>query len=549
MFVRMKKSGNREYLQIVRNRRVGKKVQQQVLLTLGRLDELKAKGEVETLAQSLMRFCEKLIVLGKVDSQLRAHAVKIGPVLIFERLWKELGIPEVLETLLKNREYEFDVERAVFVTVLHRLMTSGSDRWCNSWREHYKIGGTEELSLHHFYRAMAFLGEEVETPESEQEPGLRRTKDKIEEMLFERHRDLFSSFDMMFFDTTSIYFEGHGGEYFGEYGYSKDHRPDLLQMVVGIVVDSGGRPLCSEMLPGNTADITTLVPVLKRIQGRFGGVKDFCIVADRGMLKQKWIDYLESPENSLEYIIGVRMRNLTEVRERVLSDSGPFQVVHPESEDKRGPSPLQVKEVTVNGVRYIVCFNPRQARKDAQDRAAIVQSLEEQLKRGAKSLVGNKGYRRYLSVESESVTINKDKIAEEERYDGKWVLRTNTKLPAAEVALKYKELWQVERIFRSMKSLLDTRPIFHQRDDTIAGHVFCSFLALLLMKELERRLELISCDAEWNIIKNDLGQLQEVSMEIDGKPFVFRTESEGVCGKVFQAVGVALPPSVRPTAS
>ena len=187
----------------------------------------------------------------------------------------------------------------------------------------------------------------------------------------------------------------------------------------------------------------------------------------------------------------------------------------------------------------------KSGRKDAQDRAAIVQSLEQQLKRGAKGLIGNKGYRRYLSVESESVTIDKDKIAEQERYDGKWVLRTNTKLSAANVALKYKELWQVENIFRSMKSLLDTRPIFHQRDDTIAGHVFCSFLALLLMKELERRLELIGCDAEWNIIKNDLGQLQEFSLEIDGKQFLLRTESEGVCGKVFQAVGVALPPSIR----
>jgi len=544
MFVRVKKSGKREYLQIVRNRRVDNKVQQQVLLTLGRLDKLKAKGEVERLAESLMRFCEKLVVLGKADSQLRAHAVKIGPVLIFERLWKELGIAEVLEMLLKNREYEFDVERAIFVTVLHRLMVSGSDRWCNSWREYYKISGTEGLSLHHFYRAMAFLGEELEMPETEHRLGLRRMKDEIEELLFERDRDLFSSFDMMFFDTTSIYFEGDGGEYFGEYGYSKDHRPDLLQMVVGIVLDSRGRPLCSEMLPGNTADITMLLPVLERIQGRFG-VKEFCIVADRGMLKQKWIDYLESPENSLAYIIGVRMRNLTEVRDIVLSDSGPFQVVYPESEDKQAPSPLQVKEVHVNGVRYIVCFNPRQARKDAQERAAIVQSLEQQLKRGAKGLIGNKGYRRYLSVESESVTIDKDKIVEQERYDGKWVLRTNTKLPAAEVALKYKELWQVENIFRSMKSLLDTRPIFHQRDDTIAGHVFCSFLALLLMKELERRLEFIGCDVEWNIIKNDLQQLQEVGLEIDGKPFLFRTESEGVCGKVFQAVGVALPPSVR----
>ena len=137
------------------------------------------------------------------------------------------------------------------------------------------------------------------------------------------------------------------------------------------------------------------------------------------------------------------------------------------------------------------------------------------------------------------------RIDQEARFDGKWVLRTNMDLPAERVALKYKELWQVEQVFRDVKSVLDTRPIFHKRDETIRGHVFCSFLALVLRKELDRRLESAGHQFEWADIKRDLSALQEVIVEENGKSLAVRTACTGSCGKVFQAVGVALPPTIR----
>jgi transposase len=206
---------------------------------------------------------------------------------------------------------------------------------------------------------------------------------------------------------------------------------------------------------------------------------------------------------------------------------------------------LKVKEVWVNDHRYIVCLNEKQARKDEHDRQLIIESLKEQLKKGPKSLVGNRGYRKYVKLDGKDVTINEAKIEEESRYDGKWVLRTNTDLPAELVALKYKELWQVEQVFRDMKSILDTRPIFHKRDETIRGHVFCSFLALVLRKELDRRLEKAGHSFEWSDIKQDLEALQEITIEDKGKTLSIRSECLGTCGKVFQAVGVAIPATIR----
>ena len=494
------------------------------------------------MVQSLSRFSEKvlLVLSGKCDP--KACSRKIGPALICERLWKELGIGQVINGLLSDRKFEFDVERAIFLTVLHRLFASGSDRFCDRWRWDYVIEGIKDVRLHHLYRAMAFLGEETANQHGATPFAPRCTKDLIEEAMFAAGRDLFSGLDMVFFDTTSISFEGEGGQTLGHKGYSKDHRPDLNQMVVGAVIDSHGRPICCEMWPGNTADVKTLLPVTDRIRSRFG-VGPFCLVADRGMISEETVKELNTEE--LPYILGVRMRKVKQIREDLLSHPGRYREVRPEGKGSKDPSPLKVKEVILNSQRYILCLNPRQARKETQDRQAIIEALADKLKAAPKSLIGNKGYRKYLKMERGSLKLDQTKIEAESKFDGKWVLLTNTDFSADTVALKYKELWQVEQVFRDIKSVLETRPIFHQRDETIRGHVFCSFLALVLKKELDRRLEVAGHCLEWSDIKQDLKSLQEVTIEDNGRSLAIRTECLGTCSKVFQAVGVAIPPTIR----
>ena len=159
--------------------------------------------------------------------------------------------------------------------------------------------------------------------------------------------------------------------------------------------------------------------------------------------------------------------------------------------------------------------------------------------------MGNKGYRKYLRAGGKQFTVDEDKITEEARYDGKWVLTTNTDLPAKEVALKYKQLWMVEDVFRSMKSLLDTRPVYHKCDETIRGHVFCPFLALLLRREPEQRLARKEWKLEWADVIRGLDNMVEMEVTIDGKGYVCRGQAAGVAGKIFQACSVALPPTFR----
>jgi len=542
MFARVKKSGKYQYLQIVENRKVKGKVKQRVISTIGRMDQLQAKGRVETLIRSLSRFSEKTMLILSGRSDISADALKIGPSIIFERLWKETGIQKAIKRLLIDRRFEFDVERAIFLTVLHRLMVSGSDRFCERWRRDYLINGTEQLDLHHLYRAMSFLGEEIEDQKGATPFTARCNKDLIEEAIFFDQRDLFSGLDLVFFDTTSIYFEGRGGEITGKKGFSKDHRPDLNQMVVGAIIDDNGKPICCEMWPGNTTDVKTLIPVVNRIQKRFG-INRFCVVADRGMVSANTIEELE--KDNISYIFGARMRQVKKIKLDVLSRGGRYSEVYPEGVTSKDPSPLKVKQVLLDKKRYIICLNARQARKDAADREAIIASLKEQLKKGPKSLVGNKGYRKYLKIDKGSARIDVDKVKYESRFDGKWVLTTNMDIPAEKVALKYKELWQVERVFRDVKTMLHTRPVYHQRDANIRGHVFCSFLALVLRKELECRLNASGYTFEWSDIKQDLKALQQVTIEENGKRLAIRSQCQGVCGKIFQSVGVAMPPTIK----
>lgn len=545
MFIRTQTNGDRTYLLLVENERVDGRIKQRVLHRLGRLDELRASGELDRLLSSLGRLSEKYAVLGAHANgeSLTTRTQIIGPALIFERLWQETGIAEVVRNLAAPRRFGFSLERAVFLSVLHRLFAPGSDRAAEKWREDYAIAGAEELALHQLYRAMGWLGEPVdEAAASASVYGLRSRKDLIEETLFARRRDLFTRLDLVFFDTTSIYFEGAGGESIGQNGHSKDHRPDLKQMVVGMVLDNEGHPLCSEMWPGNSTDVTSLIPVVERLRSRFD-VHEVCVVADRGMISAPTIEKIKA--RGWRYILGVRMRRTQEANAVVLARAGRYEEVFPKSAAAKAPSPLKVKEVWVDERRYVVCLNDDEATKDRHDREAIVAALRQALKHGDKSLIGNRGYRRFVKTAGERFSIDEQKIRDEARFDGKWVLTTNTELSARELALKYKQLWMVEAIFRTMKSELATRPIFHKCDDTIRGHVFCTFLALVLRKELEQRLERRGWTLEWADVIGDLDRLQEIEIRLDGKGYVLRTETKGTIGKVFQACGVALPPALR----
>src|SRR3954452_997950 len=324
MFVREKRIGPYTYVYLVETVREDGRVRQRIIRNLGRKEEVERSGDLDRLVRSATRLARRSMILSLLEEGGGTENLacrRIGPPLLFERLWRDTSCGDVLNELLAGRGFGFAVERAIFLTVLHRLMVSGSDRACAHWRDDYRVAGADRLQLHHLYRTMAWLGEELPaTGQANRTLAPRCVKDLVEEHLFDRRRDLFTDLSVVFMDTTSLYFEGEGGETLGERGHSKDFRPQLNQMIVAVIIDQNGRPVCTEMWPGNTADVTTLVPVVDRLRNRFA-IDKVCVVADRGMISAATIVALE--QRGLEYILGVRERSTKEVRDVVMADPSP----------------------------------------------------------------------------------------------------------------------------------------------------------------------------------------------------------------------------------
>jgi hypothetical protein len=545
MFVRVKKIGGYEYLYLVENVREGGRHVQRVIKALGRRDEVENSGLLDGLIASAARHSRRSIVLSSFYrgelAEIRRRS--IGPGLVFGHLWRETGCQAVLRRHLAGRRFGFDVERAIYLTVLHRLMVSGSDRHASTWQQTLDISGAKDLMLDHAYKAMAWLGERArergEAIEGEDSGRARHCTDAIEEALYEHRKSLFGAISVAFFDTTSLYFEGDGGATLGQPGHSKDFRPQLNQVVLGIVLDEQDRPIASFLWPGNTADVTTLLPVVERLRSRFG-VERACVVADRGMISAATITALEA--RKIDYILGARERSSKEVRETVLHDDGaavPLTIPR-----QKGATDLAVKEVKVEGRRYIVCRNEEEARKDAETRATLLAGLQRKLAGGAKGLVGNKGYRRFLTAPGgDGFAIDPAKVEADAQFDGVFVLRTSLSMSALAVVLRYRNLLTVEQSFLAAKTLLATRPVFHRTDAAIRGHVFCTFLALVLRREL---LDRLAADGggvpEWQCIIDDLLDLSAVEVEQDGRRALLRTAPRPSIDPIRRALGLTLPP-------
>ena len=538
MFVRVKKIGGYEYLYLVENVREGGRHVQRVIKALGRRDQVEDSDLFDGLIASAARHSRRTIVLSSFYrgelAEIRRRS--IGPDLVFGHLWRETGCQAVLRRHLAGRRFGFDAERAIYLTVLHRLMVSGSDRHASTWQQTLDIPGAEDLMLNHAYKAMAWLGEAIEGKDSGQ---VRHCTDAIEEALYEHRKSLFGAISVAFFDTTSLYFEGDGGATLGQLGHSKDFRPQLNQVVLGIVLDEQDRPIASFLWPGNTADVTTLLPVVERLRSRFG-VERACVVADRGMISAATIAALEA--RKIDYILGARERSSKEVHETVLNDDGaavPLTIPR-----QKGETDLAVKEVRVEGRRYIVCRNDEEARKDAETRATVLAGLQRKLTGGAKGLVGNKGYRRFLAApKGDGFAIDPAKVAADAQFDGIFVLRTSLSMSALAVVLRYRNLLTVEQGLLAAKTLLATRPVFHRTDAAIRGHVFCTFLALVLRRELLDRLAARSGGVpEWQCIIDDLLDLSAVEVEQDGRRALLRTAPRPSIDTICRALGLILPP-------
>ena len=546
MFLREKTINGYTYLYLVESVREGARTRQQIIKNLGRKEVVLASGELDRLATSVARFAERAVVLAQLENGNPDGLVcrRIGPPLLFGRLWQDTCIQAVLDQLLVERAFEFPVERAVFTATLHRLMVSGSDRACEKWLADYAIPESDGLALHHFYRAMAWLGEEL--PEAEQAGATpfapRCVKDLIEERLVAHRRDLFSELSVVFMDTTTLSFVGAGG------AVARPPRP-LQGPPARADADGLGRRDRRRRSPGLHRDVARQHGRCQRSPADRRAAQD--ALCHWPGVRRRRSRHDQRAHHRRPRGAGPRVRARRARAHRPPGAPGRARgqpALHPLLRAACGGAETQlwVKEVVVEGRRYVVCRNEAEANKDAADRKAVLDGLERQLKRGDKALIGNSAYRRFLKTTArKAFEIDPGKVADEARFDGILVLRTNARISPLQAVLRYRDLLQVEDLFRTAKALLRTRPIYHSSDAAIRGHVFCSFLALVLRKELDDRCHAADFRPEWGDVLRDLDRLQEVELDKDGKRLILRTPTTGTAGRLFQAARIALPANIR----
>jgi transposase len=343
------------------------------------------------------------------------------------------------------------------------------------------------------------------------------------------------------FDTTLVHFEGQGPEGLATMSRPGNY-PECVKVLVGLVITGDGFPVAHHVFPGNTADINAFRAAIKDLRRRFP-IRRVVIIADRGVVSGELIEELEQmnekePDKKIDYILGMRLRKNKEVNEKVLRRAGRFHKVD---------DSLEVKEVLVNDHRYVVCHNPEAEERDRKRREEIIERARADLtKKGAQAFIMPRGLRRFVELKGGELALREAVIREEARYDGRWVVRTNTGLPTDEVALDYKSLWRIEQAFRELKSGLEIRPVYLRLEEHVRGHILICFLALVMEATLRRLLAETGSHSSYQEVLNDLGGVQANRFEARGKAWLWRTELPGVANDAFRATGLRPPTRIQP---
>lgn len=500
MFIKRVKARGITYLQLVEGYWQDGRAKHRLLKSLGREDQLDP-AMIDRLRASLKRYASKDVSDG-VGIDLDAITVSpgrlVGSLLPLQSVWRELELDTILSDLARGRRFRFDVANVLKAIVFQRVLDPGSERsLIRSFLPSLFAPEFDGIELQHAYRALQFLAEVG--PELE----ARLTRVMTEK--------LFADATLVLFDTTSTYFEGAGPEELASFGFSRDKRGDRPQANLALLTSREGLPLGHWLYPGKQSDVRSMAEASREFRARLG-LGSFVVVADRGMVSAANLEALRA--EGIEYVIAERLRRST--ANEALARAGRY---------KKVARNLEVKEIKTEGAeRVLVCRNLERAAEDARQRGAIVQQLQEKIAAGGVRDQLKNGARRYLKLTGATAEIDLKKVHEDARYDGKWVLRTTTSLPPEHVALAYRGLWRVENAFRTIKTPLELRPLFHTSEAGVRGHVQACVLAYALVRIIEDRLDVANLDLNAKDALHALESIRHVTIDL-GSTRIDRTST------------------------
>jgi transposase len=529
------------YYHLVESFREDGKVKQRTLMSLGRVED----GKLDQLADAISKHSDKLTVFNMAKDVDVKDTYILGPLLVLERMVQELAIAQCLDNLQQEHpKLEFDFGKVVFTQICSRFLKPVSklslyDNWLQRM---YPKMIDQDIALQHIYRSLDLLCDH---------------KEDIEKFLFTHGKDLFSiNVDVVLYDLTTLRFESTRTDMgkLRQFGYSKEMRTDCTQVVLGLLTDTDGIPLCFEVHPGNTFEGNTLDGIVDRISKKLS-VRRFIFVADRGLFSFDNLEHIKSREG--EYIVGLKIGSLNKQIQTDFYDLSKFTWINKE---------LAIRETTLDGERCIITWSKTRSERDRKAREEVLDKIKATLSSSkplTRKFITNRAYKKYLSVKDQSqCTLNHKAIAKETERDGFFGIISNVKeMSAIEIVSNYKELWRIEDTFGEMKGYLKSRPMFHWTDKRIIGHLMLCFLSLFCEAHLTKRLREAhtyqeSKSIEKKIIKDrpltvvaameQLSQVMAVPVKIKKKTIWLRTDIPPNGIKLMKAIGMKIPSKILP---
>ena len=524
-----------EYIQLAHNEWDPQKghCRAKVLYSFGRKEHIDVE-QLKRLVKSLSRFLPASEA-AEVQLQAENHSRNIrwiesrsyGGIHVLLELWKQLGFDRRIHERIEDRNFSTPVALAVFALVAGRALAPSSKLALSDWVEHdVHIPDLPAVGVQTLYRAMDFL--------------LEHQAD-LEKELYWAVADLLNlEVDLLFFDTTSTYFESAGETDLKRFGYSKDKRPDRPQVVVGLAVTREGIPVKHWVFPGNTADMSTIQTV-KADLGNWH-LNRCIIVHDRGMSSEENLQYLQ--RGGGHYIVGRKMRSGEEEIEETLGKRGRYSAIE---------EGLLAKEVLVGHgekrKRFVIVKNLNTAGHDKKAREQLIETVQERInqlnarqsKQHSKQVCALKAHRTYGKYVKElkdgTLKLNKMKLREAGRYDGKYIVETSDDtLSVRDVVLGYKQLYDVERAFRTLKTDLDLQPNYHSNEERIRCHIFLCFMALVLVRIIENKSH-----GSWSKIRKLVTRIHYGEFVVDGKKIFQLTALSAAQEKLFKSLKISEP--------
>lgn len=543
---------------------------------LGRTDELLKEGYLDNLVENLCKYTKHkdIVDLSKdIDAEF---SKTYGEIVVFRKLWNDLGLKNIICKHFSDSKNEIDYVETIFAMVCNRLVDPCSKRAANEWIKDVYEPEWENFELHHFYRGLDYLVEQKENVETE---------------MFNAMKNTFNcKVDVVMFDTTNISYwgEGNRAEDLLKRGHAKNKRFDLKQVTIGLIMDQNGTPLGHEVWAGNMSDKPAFVQIIDKIKEKYE-IGKVIFVADRGMISEDNLKYLE--EKNYEYILGVKMRQLSEIRQKILLNDDNFLAISEnlkakqlseyemrlqeiekvnqetrkynaeiDAELAKGKTLKELKkrrrklvilteeqkQVYKNSPkgqrRWVACLNPVMAEIDSKKREYFRQIIENKVEFStAKEWIVKNGYKKYVIIKDMKIELDREKFKQDELYDGKWALITNTSLPKTELVNAYKDLAAIERHFRDLKSELEVGPVYHHTEKRIKAHIFVCFLALQLKFALMSKLKSVTTMGFTETMRL-LSSIKAVKYTTKQTESIIRTRMTEESRLIFTAIGTN-PPS------